>query len=64
MSGDLATRWQPLGTGRQTPAGALTDARLTEQIAAKNALQEAGAQVAERMLPKIVAGAKGKRTAR
>ena len=37
---------------------------LTEQIAAKNALQEAGAQVAERMLPKIVAGAKGKRTAR
>ena len=28
---------------------------LTEQIAAKNALQEAGAQLAERLLPKIVA---------
>ena len=32
---------------------------LTEQIAAKNALQEAGAQLAERLLPKIV-GAKEK----
>jgi len=31
---------------------------LTEQIAAKNALQEAGALVAERMLPKIAAAAK------
>ena len=27
---------------------------LTEQIAAKNALQEAGALIAERLLPKIV----------
>ncbi len=33
---------------------------LTEQIAAKNALQEAGAMLAERMLPKIAGLAKGK----
>ena len=33
---------------------------LTEQIAAKNALQEAGAALAERLLPKIVTPAKGK----
>ena len=34
---------------------------LTEQIAAKNALQEAGAAVAARLLPKVVAPAKRKR---
>jgi TolB-like protein len=34
---------------------------LTEQIAAKNALQEAGAQIAERLLPKIVAAKVGDR---
>lgn len=33
---------------------------LTEQIAAKTALQEAGAELAERLLPKIVAEAKVK----
>jgi TolB-like protein len=33
---------------------------LTEQIAAKNALQEGGALLAERLLPKIVGPAKGK----
>jgi curli biogenesis system outer membrane secretion channel CsgG len=39
-----------LVTDRQTTVGL----DVTEQIAAKNALQEAGAQLAERMLPKIV----------
>jgi len=34
MTTTLATRWQPLGSGRQTPAGALRDARLSERIAA------------------------------
>ena len=33
---------------------------LTEQIAAKTALQEAGAAIAERLLPKIAAAGKGK----
>jgi ribosome maturation factor RimP len=33
---------------------------LTEQIAAKNALQEAGALLAERLLPKIVKAPKDK----
>jgi AAA+ superfamily predicted ATPase len=34
MTTDLATSWQPLGTGRQSPVGALTDARLAAFIAA------------------------------
>ena len=34
MTTDLATSWQPLGTGRQSPVGALTDARLAARLAA------------------------------
>ena len=34
MTTALATRWQPLGSGRQAPVGALRDARLSERIAA------------------------------
>ena len=34
MSVELANCWQPLGTGRQTPVGALREARLTERLAA------------------------------
>lgn len=29
----IATRWQPLGSGRQSPPGALRNARLSERIA-------------------------------
>jgi len=45
-----------VASDRQTTVGM----DLTEQIAAKNALQEAGAQLAERMLPKIVKESKDK----
>lgn len=34
MTTALATHWQPLGTGRQSPTGALRDARLSARIAA------------------------------
>jgi AAA+ superfamily predicted ATPase len=34
MTTDLATRWQPLGTGRQSPVGALIDARLAARLTA------------------------------
>jgi AAA+ superfamily predicted ATPase/ATP-dependent DNA ligase len=34
MTTDLATNWLPLGTGRQSLVGALTDARLTARLAA------------------------------
>jgi AAA+ superfamily predicted ATPase len=34
MTTDLAMTWQPLGTGRQSPVGALTDARLAARLAA------------------------------
>jgi len=34
MTTTLATRWHPLGSGRQSPPGALRDARLSERIAA------------------------------
>lgn len=33
MTTALATRWQPLGSGRQSPPGSLHDARLAERIA-------------------------------
>ena len=50
------------GTGRIVASDRQTTVAvdLTEQIAAKNALQEAGALIAERMLPKIVTPAKEK----
>ncbi len=34
MTTDLITNWQPLGTGQQSPVGALTDARLAARLAA------------------------------
>ena len=49
-----ASKTKPSGPDSRTTRGA----RVTEQIAAKNALQEAGALIAERMLPKIVGPAK------
>ncbi len=48
---------QILAVDRQTTVAV----DLTEQIAAKTALQEAGAMIAERLLPKIVAGGKAKK---
>ena len=47
---------QIVATDRQTTVAV----DLTEQIAAKNALQEAGALIAERMLPKLVKAVKEK----
>jgi len=58
MTTDLATSWQPLGTGRQSPVGAITDARVAARLAAyKHEVAGAYSSLALEDIARVVAKA-------